>query len=182
MKNHYLGSKLIVLLFTNAYIASVPIFSLWALATALQSLPTDGVLRVYADTRAILGLNIVRFLFVVLTIGYALNRFGLIGPVLITIGAGILAKGLALVRIASLLKVRFLYIVDWKLAGFVSASTAVSGISASLVRGRFHTSPIAGLAISGFTFAVTCSALLLVLWLWKTRVMKTCAELPESSV
>jgi hypothetical protein len=127
-------------------------------------------------------MNVVRFLFVVLTIGYALNRFGLIGPVLVTIGAAMLAKGKALVRIAKLLKVRFLHVVDWKLAGFVSVSTALAGTFASLGRDRFHTSAIAGLAISTFIFSVTCSALLLGLWLWKTRVTKTCAELPESSV
>jgi O-antigen/teichoic acid export membrane protein len=176
------GRDLIVLLFTNAYLASVPIFSLWAMATALQTLPTDAAMRVYADTRMILAMNVVRFLFVVLTIGYALNRFGLIGPVLVTIGAAMLAKGMALVRIAKLLKVRFLHVVDWKLAGFVSVSTALAGTFASLGRDRFHTSAIAGLAISTFIFSVTCSALLLGLWLWKTRVTKTCAELPESSV
>ena len=176
------GRDLIVLLFTNAYLASVPIFSLWALSTALQALPTDAAMRVHADTRAILLLNVVRFLMVVLAIGYALNHFGLIGPVLVTIGAGMLAKGLALVRIAKLLKVRFLHVVNWKLAGYVSAATVVSGISASLVRGRFHAAPLAGLAISGFSFSVCCSALLLAWWLWKLRWIKPCVELPESSV
>jgi O-antigen/teichoic acid export membrane protein len=176
------GRDLIVLLFTNAYLASVPIFSLWALATAFQAIPTDAAMRVFADTRMILVLNVARFLFVVLTIGYALNRFGLIGPVLVTIGAGVMAKAMALVRIAKLVKVRFLHVVDWKLAGFVSASTALSGISASLVRSRFHATPLAGLAISGFSFTVCCSALLLAWWLWKTRVIKPCVELPESSV
>ena len=176
------GRDLIVLLFTNAYLASVPIFSLWALATALQAVPTDAGMRVFADTRVILVLNIVRFLFVVSTIGYALNRFGLIGPVLVTIGAGVIAKGLALVRIAKLLKVRLGHVVDWKLAAFVSAATAVSGISASLVRGRFHATPFAGLLISGFSFTVCCSALLLAWWLWKMRVIKPCVELPESLV
>jgi O-antigen/teichoic acid export membrane protein len=176
------GRDLIVLLFTNAYLASVPIFSLWALATALQAVPTDAGMRVFADTRVILVLNIVRFLFVVSTIGFALNRFGLIGPVLVTIGAGVIAKGLALVRIAKLLKVRLGNVVDWKLAAFVSAATAVSGISASLVRGRFHATPFAGLLISGFSFTVCCSALLLAWWLWKMRVIKPCVELPESLV
>jgi O-antigen/teichoic acid export membrane protein len=176
------GRDLIVLLFTSAYVASVPIFSLWAMATALQALPTDAAMRVYADTRMILALNVIRFLFVVLTISYALNRFGLIGPVLVTIGAAALAKALALVRIAKLVKVRFLHVVDWKLAGFVSAATMVSGISASLVRGRFHATPLGGLAISGISFTVCCSALLLAWWFWKTREIKPCVELPESSV
>jgi len=176
------GRDLIVLLFTNAYLASVPIFSLWALATALQALPTDAAMRVYADTRTILALNVARFVFVVLTMGYALNRFGLIGPVLVTIAAGTIAKALSLVRIAKLVKVRFLHVVDWKLAGFVCAATAVSGFFASVVRGRFHATPLAGLAISGFSFTICCSALLLAWWFWKTRVIKSCVELPESSV
>ena len=91
---------LILLLFTKTYLASVSIFALWALTTAAFAFPTDAVLRVYADTRAILWLNLVRLIFVASLIGFAISRFGLIGPVIVTLGSLFLAKALALGRIS----------------------------------------------------------------------------------
>jgi len=176
------GRDLIVLLFTKAYTASVPIFMLWALVTALQAFPTDAALRVYADTRTILKLNIIRFLFVVFGIGFALTRFGLVGPVLITIGAAALAKLMALFRIAKLAKVDFRHVISWKLAAFATSSALISMLTTVLARNHFHVSPIAGLFTSAFIYSASWSAMLLGRWLWKVRVMKPCAELPESSV
>ena len=176
------GRDLIVLLFTKAYIASVPIFLLWALSTALQALPTDAVLRVFADTRTILRLNIIRFLIVVVGIGFALSRFGLVGPVLVTIGAAALAKLMALFRIATLTKVNIRQVINWKLAAFATAAALISGVITVLARNHLQVSPVAGLGISAFIYSASWCAMLLGRWLWKARVMKPCAELPESSV
>jgi len=63
---------LIVLLFTDRYLASVPIFmvcSLNLLATVLQ---TDNMLRVYAATRFMLVVGIVKLLMIAALIGIAL--------------------------------------------------------------------------------------------------------------
>lgn len=172
---------LILLLFTKAYLASVSIFALWALTTVAFAFPTDAVLRVYADTRAILGLNLVRLIFVASLIGFAISRFGLIGPVLVTIGSLALAKSLALVRVAQLMSVKFRHIVDWKTAGLSLAIAAVSSVIAIVVRNEFDVLPLAGLGILGSVYATCCIGMLGTWWLLKTRFIKTCAALPESS-
>jgi len=172
---------LILFLFTATYAASISIFSLWALSTAAYSFPTDAVLRVFADTRTILGLNVVRLVFVAALIGLAISRFGLIGPVLVTLGSLALAKVLALIRISQLLSVGALRLVDWKTAGISLAATALSCLVATGIRSRFDVTPLIGLGLLGSIYATCCIAMLGGWWLLKTRSIKTCAELPESS-
>jgi O-antigen/teichoic acid export membrane protein len=173
---------LITLLFTKAYAASIPIFTLWALSTASFVFPTDAVLRVYADTRTILLLNILRLVIVAAFIGTAITKFGLIGPVVVTLSALAISKGLGLIRIAQLISVRFQHILDWKAAGVSLAATVVSALIAMGVRGRFDVAPLLGLSVLGSIYATCCAGTLGVWWLLKTRAIKTCAELPESSV
>jgi O-antigen/teichoic acid export membrane protein len=172
---------LIVLLFTNAYLASVSIFALWALTTAPSAFPTDAVLRVYADTRTIFWLNMGRLIFVASLIGFAISSFSLIGPVLVTLGALYLAKMAALGRIAQLMSVRMRHIVDWKTAGISLAITVLSAVIATGVRRQFDVAPIVGLILLGSTYGTCCIGMLGAWWLQRTRSIKTCAELPESS-
>jgi O-antigen/teichoic acid export membrane protein len=172
---------LIVLLFTDAYLASVPIFALWALTTASFAFPTDAVLRVYADTRSILGLNLVRLIVVRFTHCISISRFGLMGPVLVTLGSLVLAKALALGRISQLISVKMRDIIDWKTAGLSLIVTVLSGLVAMGVRGRFELTPLMGLSLSGSIYAACCTGMMGAWWLLKTRAIKTCAELPESS-
>jgi O-antigen/teichoic acid export membrane protein len=175
------ANDLILLLFTNVYAASVPIFALWALATASFAFPTDAVLRVYADTRAIFWLNMVRLIFVAALIGFAISRFGLMGPVLVTLGGLFFAKVFALGRISQLMSVRIRNIVDWKTAGLSLAIAVLSCLVATGVRSQFEVAPFVGLILLGSVYATCCIGMLGAWWLLKTRSIKTCAELPESS-
>src|SRR5262249_34187103 len=76
---------LITLLFTKAYVASVPIFMVWCLSFLMTVFQTDGVLRVFAQMRYLLAINLVRLLLVLLTMNRFLSRFRMIGAVLITL-------------------------------------------------------------------------------------------------
>jgi O-antigen/teichoic acid export membrane protein len=173
---------LIVFLYTEAYAASAAIFTLWAVMTVSHAFPTDSVLRVFADTRGILILNVIRLVVVASLIGVAISLFGLIGPVLVSLLAMVLSKGFALVRISRLMSVKVRYIIDWKIAGLSLAVTVLSSVVAVGVRGRFDLSPLAGLSVSGSIYAACCAGVLGAWWLLKSRAIKTCAELPESSV
>jgi O-antigen/teichoic acid export membrane protein len=172
---------LILMLFTAAYTASISIFSLWAVTMAAFAFPTDAVLRVFADTRSILGLNVIRLIFVAALISLAISRFGLIGPVLVTLASLTIAKVLALARIAQLMSVRIRHLVDWKTAGISLAVTVLSALIAMGVRSQFNVAPPVGLSLVGCIYATCCVAMLGGWWLVKTRSIKTCAELPESS-
>ena len=55
------ASSLIVGLFTDTYAASVPIFMVWVLTMLPAVMAVDAVLRVYAQTRFLLVMNLVRF-------------------------------------------------------------------------------------------------------------------------
>ena len=172
---------LILLLFTRTYLASASIFALWAVTTAAFALPTDAVLRVYADTRTILGLNVLRLIVVASLIGFAISRFGLIGPVIVTLSSLFLAKAFALVRLAQLMNVRLRHLLDWKTAGITLAVTLLSSVVAMGVRRQFDVAPFLGLSLLGSIYATCCIAMLGAWWLLKTRSIKTCAELPGSS-
>ena len=90
-----LASPFIVTLFTAKLQAGVPIFRIWALTVIPAALAVDAMLRVYAQTRFLLVMNLVRLGVVVALIGWFLGVFGLVGAVLITLIATVAAKGLA---------------------------------------------------------------------------------------
>jgi len=52
--------EIIVFLFTKRYSASAPIFMVWSAMILLASLQVDGVMRVFAQTRFLLVLNLMR--------------------------------------------------------------------------------------------------------------------------
>jgi O-antigen/teichoic acid export membrane protein len=172
---------LILLLYTNGYEKSISIFAIWALATALPALQTDSVLRVYADIRTIFGLNLFRLIFVAALVRPAIHRAGLIGPVIVTLAAALLAKTFALSRIARLMSVRFRDIIGWKMLGYPLAGSALACLVAIAVRNRFEVSPLVGLGLTATIYATCCAALFAAQWKLKARAVKTCAELPESS-
>lgn len=97
--------ELIVVLFTEAYVASVPIFSVWAAAILFAAFQTDGVLRVYAQTRTIAGLYAVQLLLMAGLVPTLMSAFGLVGAVLATVIAAGVGKGLALIAVRRLMSV-----------------------------------------------------------------------------
>jgi O-antigen/teichoic acid export membrane protein len=121
------AQSLIVGLFTTTYAASVPIFMVWVLTMVPGVLAVDAVLRVYAQTRFLLIMNLVRFAVVAGLIGGFLNTFGLLGAVGVTVVAMAVVKGMGVVRIAQLLHVGPREALPWaRLIGI----TALAGIAA----------------------------------------------------
>jgi O-antigen/teichoic acid export membrane protein len=121
---------LIVLVFTDAYAASVPIFQLSTLAILPACLCVDAVLRAHAQTRVLLVLNVVRLAAVALLIGGLLNAFGLRGAVAATLCATVLARALGLAQIARLLNVRLVELLPWKQLTTTAAFAAVAALPA----------------------------------------------------
>lgn len=118
---------LIVGLFTATYAASVPVFVIWVLTVVPAITATDAVLRVYAQTRFLLVMNIVRFVCVAGLIGWFLSMFGLVGAVLVTLLATTVVKFLGVVRIARLMHVGLREAMPW---GRLARITALAGVSA----------------------------------------------------
>lgn len=118
---------LIVGLFTTAYIASVPIFMVWALAVLPNVLAVDAVLRVYAQTRFLLVMNLMRLGAVAAFIGWFLGAFGLVGAVLVTVIATVFVKLIGVVRITRLMHVPLAEALPWtRLAGLALLAVAAT--------------------------------------------------------
>jgi O-antigen/teichoic acid export membrane protein len=118
-----ISREVITFLFTDAYAASAPIFALWVLTIALSVLQTDGVMRVHAQIRFLFLVNVARLALIVILIQPLMSAFGLRGPVLVTLLAMTMAKGLHLLRMRRIMNLRVAELLPWpSLAGIVSVS------------------------------------------------------------
>ena len=119
---HYL----IVGLFTATYAASVPIFRIWVLTMLPAVMAVDAVLRVYAQTRFLLIMNLVRFACVAGLIGWFVSGFGLGGAVLVTLVAMTVTKTLGAFRVAWLMQVGLRDALPWRRLAGITAIAVVS--------------------------------------------------------
>jgi O-antigen/teichoic acid export membrane protein len=156
--------RLITLLFTKAYAASVPLFMVWCLSILLSAFQTDGVLRVFAEMKYLVGINLARLTLVLVMMGWFLATFHLMGAVLITLAGMLLAKALAVVRIRTLLKSTLVEVLPWtNLAGILMAASAAA-IPALIVNARLQTIPtLILLPICGVVYSATYA---LVIWMF----------------
>ena len=156
----------IVLVFTDAYAASVPIFQLSTVAILPACLCVDAMFRAHAQTRVLVVLNLVRLAAVALLIGGFLTAFGLRGAVAATLCATVLARALGLARIARLLNVRLVELLPWRQLTTTAAFAAVAALPAVWVhRVMPNTGPVA-LVIMAAVYGIT----FMVLSLWNGSV------------
>jgi O-antigen/teichoic acid export membrane protein len=151
---------IIVFIYTDAYLASVPIFQLSTVAILPACLCVDSVLRAYAQTRALFGLNLVRLGAVALLIGWSLTTFGLLGAVAATLVATVLARALGLARIAQLMGVGLAGMLPWRRLAITAACAAIAAlpavwVHATLSGSRWLTLLIVA-AVYGTAFALLC--------------------------
>lgn len=125
-----LAQPFILMLYTDKFAASVPIFTIWALSVLPAVFAVDAVLRAYAQTRFLLVMNLVKLAFVAGLIGWFIGAFGLRGAVLVTLMATVVAKGLALVRIARLMQVPVAGVLPWHTLARIGARALAAGIPA----------------------------------------------------
>jgi O-antigen/teichoic acid export membrane protein len=149
---------LIVGLFTETYAASVPIFTIWVLTMLPATMAVDAVLRVYAQTRFMLVMNLVRFVCVAGLIGWFLSMFGLGGAVLVTLVAMTVTKSLGVVRIARLMKVGPREALPWRRLARTAALAGVSAVPVVGLQWSVSWHPLvtffAGAAVYGTAYAL----------------------------
>src|SRR6516162_1893710 len=150
---------LITVLYTNAYAASVPLFMVWCLSILLSAFQTDGVLRVFAQMKYLVGINLVRLAVVLVMMSWFLSTFQLMGAVLITLVGMFVAKVLAVIRIKGLLKSSFKDVLPWRsLAGILMAATAAAA-PLILLNARLALPALAMLPLCGMAYVTTYSLL-----------------------
>jgi O-antigen/teichoic acid export membrane protein len=154
--------NIIVLLFTERYLRSVPIFMVWSTAIAFAMLPTDAVLRVFAQTRFLLILNIISLALIALGIRWFLFRFDLIGAVLITVVTAALSKGLALMRVKTLLRVSLRDLLPWGSLTRILIAAAAACIPTVLIQNQLRLPVLAILPIAGIVYSSIFLVLILM--------------------
>lgn len=154
---------IIHVLFTARFSASAPILMLWSLAFLAAALQIDGVLRVYADTRFLLIMNLCRLGLVLLLIPPFLGTFGLPGAVMVTLLALFFGKAMALVRIGHLMQVRPRRLLPWLELSRIVAACAAALLPALWVRSVVPLQPWVNLLATGSVYAISCATLLLLL-------------------
>ena len=155
--------NIIVLLFTERYLASVPIFMVWSTAILFAILPTDAVLRVFAQTRFLLVLNIISLVLLALGIRWFLFKFDLIGAVVITVLTAALSKGLALLKVKSLLGVPMRGLLPWSSLTRIVIAAAAACIPALVLQSQLRLPALAILPITGVVYSSIFLVLILIL-------------------
>lgn len=154
--------QLIVTLFTASYARSVPVFMVWTITVLLSALLTDSVLRVYAQMRFLISMNVLRLLLLVLSINWFLSSFGLMGAVLVTLLVTLIAKAIALARSQILMRCTFRQLLPWRdLAGIIAVGT-VAAIPALALKALLPGPALTVLVVTGAVYLAGFFVLLLL--------------------
>jgi O-antigen/teichoic acid export membrane protein len=150
-----LAHELIVVMFTEDYAASVPVFVVFTLGMLLIVLLTDSVLRVYAQNKYLIVQNLLRLALIAALISPFLDNFGLVGAVLVTLLANASAKVFALARVKTLLDVSLAQLLPWSSLARILVLTLFAGFVTEALRRALPLPPIALLVVCGGTFMLT---------------------------
>jgi O-antigen/teichoic acid export membrane protein len=157
---------IIVSLFTARYLASVPIFMIWCLTILPSALSVDAVLRVFARTRFLLTMNLLRLALIATSIGWFLSTFGLAGAVMVTLLSTSLVKAIGVIRIARLLNVGIGDVLPWRRLAGVAVQASIAAVPAYWVN-RAATWPApATVVATGAVYALIFSS---IWWLASLR-------------
>lgn len=154
-----LARPFILTLYTAKFAASIPIFMVWVLTIVPAVLAVDAFLRAFAQTRFLLVMNLMRLVFVASLIGWFMGRFGLSGAVLVTLIASFVARGLGLMRIASLLRVRFGEVLPWLAMARLFLRAGAAGLPAWIAAQWLEPTPWLALCVGGAAYAITYGVL-----------------------
>jgi O-antigen/teichoic acid export membrane protein len=146
--------ELIVFLFTENYLASVAVFLIWSTTVLLPVLQTDGVLRVFAQTRFLVYMNAVKLLLTAALISLFITRFGVSGAALVTVMVSFLAKILSLARFKSVAAISFPALLPWKDLAVNAVVTAIAAGSAMLLKTHMDAPLLIILFATGAMFTV----------------------------
>jgi hypothetical protein len=147
--------EIIVFLFTKRYSASAPIFMVWSAMILLASLQVDGVMRVFAQTRFLLVLNLMRLAIIAGLIHWSLVEFHLLGAALVTVLATLLFKAGALIRMKRLLGVGAADLLPWRSLGALLAAAVCGVVVVLAVKSQLHVAPLPAILITGSAYAAT---------------------------
>ncbi len=141
------AQDLIVFLFTETYAASVPVFMVWSIAILFATIPVDGLLRVYAQMRFLLAINIARLAIVAGGMYWFVTGMGLVGAVLITVLALAVGKAMGLARMMTCWHAGIGRLLPWRELRGIGAVTIAASLPALWVALQWPASPFVRLVV-----------------------------------
>jgi len=148
-----IARDLIVTLYTSTYAASVPIFMVWALTFLPSIFAVNAVLRVFADTRFLLVMNVIRLAMVAALIGWFLSTFGMSGAVLVTLVSTLLVNLVGVARIARLLHLSLADTLPWGRLAATFACAAIAALPALWITREWGVHPVVAVGTSAAAYA-----------------------------
>jgi hypothetical protein len=121
------------------------------------------VLRVYAQLRFLFVSNLVRLIVIVALMGWFLSEFHLVGAVLVTIIGTIVAKAMALARMKSLMRVRFVSMLPWRGFASISIAAMLAAVPPLILNAKLELPALYLLPVSGLTYMASFALLAVVL-------------------
>jgi O-antigen/teichoic acid export membrane protein len=148
-----IARDLIVTLYTSTYAASIPIFMVWALTILPSIFAVNAVLRVFAETRFLLVMNLIRLAMVAALIGWFLSTFGMSGAVLVTLVSTLLVNLVGVARIARLLHLSFAETLPWGRLAAIIACAVMAALPVVWITREWGVHPAVALGTSAATYA-----------------------------
>lgn len=145
--------ELIVVLFTDSYERSVPVFMVWVMTFLFSTLLTDSVLRVYSQIRFLMLLGVVKLFLLAATIHWFLATFDLPGAVLAVLLTVVTTKALALGRIRTAMQCRLAELLPWRELAGILAVAAAAAFPALLVKSALSLPDLPLLLATGLVYA-----------------------------
>jgi len=149
-----IARDLIVTLYTATYAASVPIFMVWALTILPSIFAVNAVLRVFAQTRFLLVMNLMRLAMVAVLIGWFLSTFGMSGAVLVTLVSTTLVNLVGVARIAHLLHLSFRETLPWSRLGGIFVRAGIAAVPVLWIAREWTLKPLVGLAAASAAYGI----------------------------
>lgn len=146
------GRELIIVLFTERFRASVPIFLISSLTIVLAALPTDSALRTYSQTGILVQMNVIRLAVVAASVGPLLWALGLSGGAVSVVLGTLAVKTFALVRLRRMLDVPVAQLLPWRDIAITLALAATAASIAWSAKNAFTTSTFVSMVIGGLVF------------------------------
>jgi O-antigen/teichoic acid export membrane protein len=153
---------LIIFLFTEAYAASVPIFRAWSLVVIISVIPMDGLLRVYAQTRFLLVINVVKFLLVAAGMYWFMSTIGLIGAVIVTLLALAAGKVMGLNHMMMQGHMDARNVLPWRDLMQIGFVAAVAALPALLITGHLSAPHFTRLVVTTLVYGSVYVGLALI--------------------
>jgi hypothetical protein len=121
-------------------------------AIVFAVVPIDGLLRVYAKTRTLLAINLLRVTIIALLIHWSITSFGLVGAMLVTMLALSLGKAIGLLSAASLWRIGIGTLLPWRVLGLIAVLSITAGLPALAISYGLETSPFVRIVVVGTVY------------------------------